>query len=114
MSTSSSKNETLPASSEAADQSTSLEAQANAVKAAVDRVMTSGELDAVSEMAVREMLTAAVKIYAAKVDASGSFPAFARDNSVTATDVMVASSAMLKAVNLEVFELGMWRTFTGG
>jgi len=32
---------------------------------------------------------------------------------VTATDVMVTVSAMLKAVNVQVFELGMWQSWGG-
>ena len=29
------------------------------------------------------------------------------------TDVMVMTSALLRAVNLQVFELGMWQSWTG-
>ena len=32
---------------------------------------------------------------------------------VTATEVMVTVTAMLKAVNLQVFELGMWQAWSG-
>jgi hypothetical protein len=38
--------------------------------------------------------------------------AFAPD-AVTATEAMIAVSAILKAVNVQVFELGMWQSFNG-
>ena len=34
-------------------------------------------------------------------------------DAVTATEVMVTVTAMLKAVNLQVFELGMWQAWSG-
>ena len=40
-------------------------------------------------------------------------PAFPSEQSVTATEVMVTVTAMLKAVNLQVFELGMWQAWSG-
>jgi hypothetical protein len=42
----------------------------------------------------------------------GALPAFPAD-AVTATDVMVTATAMLKAVNLQLFELGMWQAWSG-
>ena len=32
---------------------------------------------------------------------------------ITATEVMVTVTAMLKAVNLQLFELGMWQDWSG-
>ena len=34
-------------------------------------------------------------------------------DAATATEVMVTVTAMLKAVNLQVFELGMWQAWSG-
>ena len=39
--------------------------------------------------------------------------AFPADAQITATEVMVTVTAMLKAVNLQVFELGMWQAWSG-
>jgi hypothetical protein len=36
----------------------------------------------------------------------------ALDN-ITSTDLMVAASQLLKAGDLQVFELGMWQSWTG-
>jgi hypothetical protein len=48
---------------------------------------------------------------AAETDnALSTFPPVAQ---MTATEVMVTVTAMLKAVNLQVFELGMWQAWSG-
>ena len=43
---------------------------------------------------------------------AGKLAAFAPD-AVTATEALIAVSAILKAVNVQVFELGMWQSFNG-
>jgi hypothetical protein len=65
-----------------------------------------GPLDAA---AAAEILGWAVKLYAASAGGAPEFPPAA---SVTATDVAVTASAMLAAVEIEVFELGMWQAWT--
>lgn len=58
-------------------------------------------------------LAKAVRLYAERAtEAEGALPAFPAD-AMTATEVMITVSAMLKAVNLQVFELGMWQTWSG-
>ena len=58
------------------------------------------------------MLADAVRLYAARAS-ERDLAAFPGDAVVTATDVMVTVSAMLKAVNVQVFELGMWQSWGG-
>jgi hypothetical protein len=63
---------------------------------------------------IQAMLARAVRLYAERATESDSeLPAFPSDAAMTATEVMVAVTAMLKAVNLQVFELGMWQTWSG-
>jgi hypothetical protein len=38
---------------------------------------------------------------------------FPRARKVTATDAVVTITAMLKAVNVQLFELGMWQAWSG-
>lgn len=62
---------------------------------------------------IQQMLAKAVRLYAERAaKRDGILPAFASD-AVTATEVMVTVTAMLKAVNLQVFELGMWQAWSG-
>jgi hypothetical protein len=67
-----------------------------------------------SDADIQAMLANAVRLYAERVaETEGGLPAFPAGAQVTATDVMVTAIAMLKAVNLQVFELGMWQTWSG-
>jgi hypothetical protein len=72
------------------------------------------EMTRPSDADVQDMLVRAVKQYAERVEENGPLSAFPSDQSVTATEVMVTVTAMLKAVNLQVFELGMWQSWAGG
>jgi hypothetical protein len=66
-----------------------------------------------SDTAIQAMLARAVRLYAERAaEREDGLPAFAPD-AATATEVMVAVTAMLKAVNLQVFELGMWQAWSG-
>ena len=67
-----------------------------------------------SDADIQAMLAQAVRLYADRVaEREGALAAFPAGAQVTATEVMVTVSAMLKAVNLQVFELGMWQAWTG-
>ncbi|HMA58034.1 MAG TPA: hypothetical protein VKP52_15155 [Pseudolabrys sp.] len=76
----------------------------------------SSQLDTItrpSDVEIQGMLAKAVRLYAERAaECDGALPAFAPD-AVTATEFMVAVTAMLKAVNLQVFELGMWQAWSG-
>ena len=66
-----------------------------------------------SDAEIQNMLANAVRLYAERsAERDGALPAFPAD-ATTATDVMVTVTAMLKAVNLQVFELGMWQAWSG-
>jgi len=64
-----------------------------------------------SESDAGRLLAAAVRIYAATAAGRPDVGPFPADHRVTATDVAVTTTAMLGAVQLEVFELGMWQVW---
>jgi hypothetical protein len=66
---------------------------------------------AVSEETVQRLLAAAVRLYAAHAEQASGTPAFAPDSDITATEVAMTCTAMLEAVEVEVFELGMWQVW---
>jgi hypothetical protein len=68
---------------------------------------------AVPVTAVQVLAAAVCRAYAAHQEAGELYPIFARADAATGTDVMVACSALLKAADLQVFELGMWSSWTG-
>ena len=77
----------------------------------VESIMPSGS--GLSDRDIQDMLAKSVQLYPERVaEREGELPAFAPD-AVTATDVMVTVTAMLKAVNLQTFELGMWQAWSG-
>ena len=73
---------------------------------------TASTTERSSDAQVQDMLAKAVRRYAERAaERDGALPAFAPD-AASATEVMVTVSAMLKAVNLQVFELGMWQAWS--
>ena len=67
-----------------------------------------------SDAEIQAMLAKAVRLYAERAaEREGALAAFPADAKVTATEVMVTTTAMLKAVNLQLFELGMWQAWSG-
>ena len=73
--------------------------------------MSSPEM---SDGEVQALLARAVKLYAERVAARDEpLAAFPPDAQITATDAVVATTAILKAVNVQVFELGMWQAWAG-
>ena len=66
-----------------------------------------------SDKDIQDMLAKSVRLYAERAaERDGELQAFA-PGAATATEVMVTVTAMLKAVNLQVFELGMWQAWSG-
>jgi hypothetical protein len=78
----------------------------------VEEMLAAGDADRVPDEAVQQLLTAAVRLYAAKEeDRPRPFP---ENDEVTATEVLVTVSEMLEAVDVEVFELGIWQAWGRG
>lgn len=79
---------------------------------AYDRGPDETELAAVSDDALRDLFTAVVREYAARSEASPELAA-AEPGRVTATDVTRCCLALLRAADMQVFELGFWSTHFG-
>jgi hypothetical protein len=87
-------------------------ADATRVAAALERSVVEGKLDLVSTEALQKLIAAACRVYTARKEAGEQIMPVPK-NSITATDVMVTASGLLRAVDLAVFELGMWQSWTG-
>jgi len=79
----------------------------------IDLATLNGKVDAVSPQAMHALLAALLKAYGANVEAGDSYPVLAGPASVSGTDVLTMCGALLKAADLQVFELGMWQSWTG-
>ncbi len=84
---------------------------AASIEAALQREAEDGI--ALDPQAVQALLAALCRVYSAHVENGPQYDICAAANPVTATDVMVTASALLKAANVAVFELGMWQSWTG-
>jgi hypothetical protein len=87
-------------------------ADAKRLAAVLERGIVDGKLDMVSAEALQKLFAAACRVYTARVEAGEQMTPVPR-NSISATDVMVTASGLLKAADLAVFELGMWQSWTG-
>lgn len=79
--------------------------------AASRRLVESGEAARVSDQAVAQLMTAAIRLYVAKSD--GEERTFrplagARDEEMTATELLSAVSELLRALKLGPMELALW------
>lgn len=87
---------------------TALDAAAPGLLATAQEIVHSGTIANVSDETVQQLLTAAVRLYAAKRDAGSKLAAFSGEDAVTATEVAVTCVGMTEVVNLELFELALW------
>jgi hypothetical protein len=100
-----------PATKPAGDVAASAEATALAAK--IERDLRDGRLDTLSPQAFQALMAALCKSYGTQLEAGADFLPVADRSSVSPTEIMTTTSALLKAANLAVFELGMWQSWTG-
>lgn len=92
--------------------STPESAEALRVAASIEKLLADGDLEKLQPHAQQALIAALCKYYAANSDAGNRYGALGQRSAVTATDVMVMCGALLKAVDLQVFELGMWQSWS--
>src|SRR5215467_7767810 len=78
----------------------------------LERSIADGKLDLVSADALQALIAAACRVYSARTEAGEQFTPVPK-HSISATDVMLTASGLLRAADLAVFELGMWQSWTG-
>ncbi len=92
--------------------------EAQAIEAAATVAMEAAEValadDAtaeISDLAVQCLLTAGIRLFACKTEQENRyFPPLTSPDAATATDVAVTVTDLLRAVNLNIFDLAMWST----
>lgn len=91
--------------------SNSTDANLTALIARLEEVVAAGRTDALTQEESQRLVCAVVKLYAAKFEAESGFPAVPYA-SINATEAMLMATAVLKAANLNVFELGLWQQWS--
>ena len=92
-----------------ADALAEIEDLARRALAIAETSLRDGTTEKISEQAVQRLITAGVRLFANKVEMEEKFfLPFTSTQAATATDVVVTVSEMLRAVNLNTFDLAMW------
>ena len=76
--------------------------------AAARDALKRGEPDAISDKTLQQVLTAAVKVYAAKVERRGHDVAPFAPGTVTATETVVTACGLIRAADLNMFDVAIW------
>lgn len=69
--------------------------------------------DRVSDVELRALIAGAVRLYAAKAECGMRTPLPPGAGGLTVTEVMLAVTDLLHALNVQVFELSMWQAMSG-
>src|ERR1700685_1282783 len=76
--------------------------------AAARDALKRGEPDAISDKTLQQVLSAAVKVYAAKVERRGHDVVPFPQHAVTATETVVTACGMIRAADLNIFDVAIW------
>jgi hypothetical protein len=90
----------------------SFNAQVDDVVHSIERLVANGAIDGLPDPTLQQLFKACVQLYSRKVDAGRRFTPCGDTRDISATSIMVTASGLLKGANLELFELGMWQSFS--
>lgn len=76
--------------------------------ASAERALATGDLDLVTDAELERVLTAAIRLYAAKVDLDNKPINPVTAEKLTPTDVVASVTAIVRAVGLNLWDLSMW------
>jgi len=75
---------------------------------AADQALQSGKLDSVSDAELERVMTAAVRLYAAKAETDKPPAQPVTPSAVTPTDIVVTASDLIRAAGMNLWDLSMW------
>jgi len=80
--------------------------------AEIEKAIQDGDFERFQPEAQQALMGALCKLYSANNEMGNQFAVVGQRSAVTATDVMILCGALLKAVDLQVFELGLWQSWS--
>lgn len=96
-------------SSSAPDPAERIEAAAREALSATNEALAAGTTGRISDETVQQMLTAGMKLFACKMEAEGRyFSPITGPDAVTATEGAMLMTELMRAVDLNLFDLSMW------
>jgi hypothetical protein len=75
---------------------------------AAERALSLGRPEQVSDDELQRVMTAAVRLYAAKAEVREQPAPPLKPEQVTPTDIVVTVSALIRAVGLNLWDVSMW------
>jgi sulfur transfer complex TusBCD TusB component (DsrH family) len=86
-----------------------LAALAEEVSALTEQLMQDDAVSAVADRTAQQLVTASARLYARKTDVEmRHFSPVTAPGAVSPTDVAVLATEMMRAVDLNIFDLSMW------
>ena len=79
----------------------------------IEQALVKGDMEYIQPHAVQALMMALCKYYAANDEADIVYPILPGRLAISGTDAMVVCGALLRAVDLQVFELGMFQSWSG-
>lgn len=93
--------------------SKTIEDLASDVAARFADAIDNDRLQDIPDDSLGQLFASVVRAYAAKVQNNESPRVFGRNSGTTPTDVMIGVTGMLDGVNLQLFEVGLWQSWSG-
>ena len=75
-------------------------------------VIEENKLADVSDENLAQLFAIVVKLYGAKAQVGNPPRPFARNSGITPQDVMIGATAMLEGVNVPLFDLALWQSWS--
>jgi len=85
---------------------------ASDIAAVFAETIEDDRLSEVPDDALGQLFASVVRLYAAKAQVGNPPRPFARNSGITATDVMISCTAMLEGVNVPLFDLALWQSWS--
>lgn len=82
------------------------------LSAKLAKAIEESRLGDIPDDSLGQLFASVVRLYSAKAQEGDPPRAFARGNGVTATDAMIACTAMLDGNGIPLFELGTWQAWS--
>jgi hypothetical protein len=98
-----------PAMAEAGSAARELAEQVERVYRLADAALAGEGPEVIDDATIQRLVTLGVKLYVARREQGHELSPFVGSESVTGTEVAVTAMGMLGAVNLDLFELSLWR-----
>lgn len=77
-----------------------------------EQALDSNSVDAISQPALTSALTSLLRLLAARAQAGQDVDLATGNSRLSATDAVIASTAILESASIEVFELAAWQAMT--